>query len=87
MDTPGECARHVAAFLASPFHHVIEISDPYENRRGSSAVVRVYVEIRLPGDPGTEAPEPEPPTWTAEYIRMQPPVGRAERRELPGGQS
>jgi hypothetical protein len=75
MDTPGECARHLAALVASPFHHVVSISEPRENHRETSAQVRVYVEIRLPGDPGTDAAEPDMPAWTAEYVRMQSPAG------------
>ena len=46
MGTPEECTA-VADKLATVFH-VVEVSDPRANR-GSSELVRVYVEIRLNG--------------------------------------
>jgi hypothetical protein len=49
--TKGECA--VAAQLISQVLTVLAVSEPYKNR-GSSALVRVYVETRIPTTQPTE---------------------------------
>ncbi len=51
--TPAECEQ-VARRLAEVFT-VVAVSSPYPDR-GRSALVRVYVEVRLDPSPGLEAP-------------------------------
>lgn len=47
--TRGECA--VAADKIAEVLRVVSVSDPYRDR-GNSKLVRVYVEIRIPSEPG-----------------------------------
>jgi hypothetical protein len=54
--TKGECA--VAAELISHALTVLSVSEPYKNR-GTSALVRVYVETRIPASQPSPASRKE----------------------------
>jgi hypothetical protein len=65
--TPTEC-EHVARRLAEAFT-VVAVSGPYPDR-GRSALVRVYVEVRLDPAPGSSA-SPTGPARRGQPLRRQ----------------
>jgi len=48
MGLPAEIDQAVEALSATPLLDLIEVTDPYPNR-GTSRMVRVYIEARLTG--------------------------------------